>query len=147
MCVYVRPAHVHTEDAHTHILPCQPVRNQLTRMRAGGMGGWMDGWMDGWMGVYCREGWFADDCATRAGDGWVYPALWAVESPIKPDPSGNLIVNKAEIQTNNTGSTSMGGHYDLEWCGISTVDLQGSRQTQIDLDLMFVDSSPRAWPG
>ena len=50
-----------------------------------------------------------------------------VESPINPDPSGNLIVNKAEIQTNNTGSSSMEGRVDLEWCGISPVDLQESR--------------------
>lgn len=58
-------------------------------------------------------------------DGGRLPHL-LVESPISPDPSGNLIVNKAEIQTNNTGSSSMGGRLDLEWCGNPAVDLQGN---------------------
>ena len=67
-------------------------------------------------------------------DGGRIPHL-LVESPISPDPSGNLIVNKAEIQTNNTGSSSMDGRVDLEWCGISPVKLQGNREAQIDLDV------------
>lgn len=83
-------------------------------------------WMAGWVvrGRRCY--------AATVGVSRIY--WWAC--PIKPDPSGNLIVNKAEIQTNNTGSSSMGGRVNLEWCGIPTVDLQGNTWTQpTDLDV------------
>lgn len=82
-----------------------------------GGGGWTNGCVDG----------RADGSRTTVlhGDGGRLPHL-LVESPISPDPSGNLIVNKAEIQTNNTGSSSMGGRDDLEWCGIPAVDVQGN---------------------
>ena len=77
------------------------------------------------MGVW-MAGWVVRGRLCYTGDGGRLPHL-LVGSPINSDPSGNLIVNKAEIQTNNTGSSSMGGHFDLEWCGISPVDLQGNR--------------------
>lgn len=47
------------------------------------------------------------------GDGGRLPHLLEPR-PINSDPSGNLIVNKAEIQTNNTGSSSMGGRVGPE---------------------------------
>lgn len=90
--------------------------------------------------TYSQAGWWCvDEWRGVWMAGWVvrgrlcYTAMVGVSRillvgcPINPDPSGNLIVNKAEIQTNITGSSSMGGRVDLEWCGISTVDLQGTR--------------------
>lgn len=122
-----------TEAIRDHVCMCtgrcvQPVCLYAINLLACGMvvDGRMGVWMAGWV-VRGRR------CYTpTVGVSRIY--WWAC--PIKPDPSGNLIVNKAEIQTNNTGSSSMGGPVGLEWCGIPTVDLQGNRQTQpTDLDV------------
>lgn len=64
------------------------------------------------MGVWTAGG-YGSRTTVQQGRLGVYPALLVVESPINTDPSGNLIVNKAEIQTNNTGSSSMDGRVGL----------------------------------
>lgn len=80
--------------------------------------GWANGCVDGKVG--------GSRTTVLRGDGGRLPHLLEPR-PINTDPSGNLIVNKAEIQTNNTGSSSMGGRVGLEWCGMSSVALQGEQ--------------------